>query len=150
MNSIRVKLGIATVVILGAVTYLAVAGAKGGWVYHLTVDQFLNDAQYRNQHVRLCGRVDVKDFTTNPAGLTANFILKGTATQVAVVYHGVVPDLFQPNRDAVVEGRLDANGLFQSDLLMTKCASKYESQDGQAHPTAEPQACPSGDTRRPS
>jgi len=150
MNSIRVKLTIATVVILGAVTYLAVAGAKGGWVYHLTVDQYLTDAQYRNQHVRLCGRVDDKAFATNPAGLTANFVLKGTANKVSVVYHGVVPDLFQANRDAVVEGRMDAAGVFQADLLMTKCASKYESQDGQAHPATDPQACPNGETRRPS
>jgi cytochrome c-type biogenesis protein CcmE len=49
----------------------------------------------------------------------------GTAT-VPVVYHGSVPDLFNPGRDVSVRGKL-VNGVFvaERDSLVTKCPSKY-------------------------
>jgi cytochrome c-type biogenesis protein CcmE len=49
----------------------------------------------------------------------------GSAT-VPVVYHGTVPDLFNPGRDISVRGSL-ADGVFvaEEDSLVTKCPSKY-------------------------
>jgi cytochrome c-type biogenesis protein CcmE len=49
----------------------------------------------------------------------------GSAT-VPVVYHGSVPDLFNPGRDISVRGSLE-NGVFvaERDSLVTKCPSKY-------------------------
>ena len=49
----------------------------------------------------------------------------------------VVPDTFQADREVVVEGTLDESGVFRADTLLTKCASKYESDGGQA-PHADP------------
>jgi cytochrome c-type biogenesis protein CcmE len=51
--------------------------------------------------------------------------VEGTAT-VRVVYRGSVPDLFRPDRDVVVDGRL-RNGVFVAvpNTLVTKCPSKY-------------------------
>jgi cytochrome c-type biogenesis protein CcmE len=51
--------------------------------------------------------------------------VKGAET-VTVVYKGTVPDLFQPGRDIVVDGRL-RNGVFVAvpNTLVTKCPSKY-------------------------
>jgi cytochrome c-type biogenesis protein CcmE len=34
--------------------------------------------------------------------------------------------MFGPGKNVVVEGRRDPAGVFQADVLMTKCASKYE------------------------
>jgi cytochrome c-type biogenesis protein CcmE len=49
----------------------------------------------------------------------------GTAS-IPVVYHGTVPDLFNPGRDVSVRGSLE-NGVFvaERDSLVTKCPSKY-------------------------
>ena len=130
MNRVALKIGIATAVFIGAISYLAYAGAKQAWVYHLTVDQFLAGPQYKTQRVRLCGTVEKDHFCSSPAKLTATFAMKGTSADVPVEYHGVIPDLFQAGRDVVIEGRLDAAGEFQADVLMTKCASKYEMKAG--------------------
>jgi cytochrome c-type biogenesis protein CcmE len=127
MNMMRIKLSVGACVFLGAITYLAYAGAQQAHVYHLTVDQFLSNPQYRAQRVRLCGSVDEKHFSATPASLTASFVLKGAAVELPVEYHGIIPGLFQPGRDAVVEGQLNNQGVFTADVLMTKCASKYES-----------------------
>src|SRR4051794_34053177 len=124
--TIKIKLLIAGFVLIGAVAYLAGAGMKSGWVYYLEVDKFLSDPQYHGQRVRLHGKVDAADFKASPGSLTASFKLSGHTNVVPVVYHGQIPDQFQVGRDVVVEGRLDNNAVFKADVLLTKCASKYE------------------------
>ena len=61
--------------------------------------------------------------------LLAKFNLAGESTTLPVVYHGGIPDLFKADSEVIVEGRMDATGLFQADVLMTKCASKYQSEE---------------------
>lgn len=124
MSAIQKKLLVAGIALVGAVGYLAYAGMQSGWVYFLEVDHFLNDPQYRTQRVRLHGKVAEENLTA--ANLDAKFQLLGKSKGVAVVYHGVIPDMFQAGREVVVEGQLDAAGCFKADVMMTKCASKYE------------------------
>jgi cytochrome c-type biogenesis protein CcmE len=126
MNAIRTKLLIAGVILAGAVGYLAFAGVQSGWVYYLPVDQFVADTQFHGTRVRLHGTVATDGFAASAGTLVANFQLQGESRRVSVAYRGVVPDLFKAGGDVVVEGRLDDAGVFQADVLMTKCASKYE------------------------
>ncbi len=127
MTPIRLKLIIAGVILIGAFSYLAFAGMQNGWVYFVSVEQFTQDAQFHNQRVRVHGKVAADGFDACQSLLTARFNLAGKGGEaVPVVYRGVVPDLFEAGRDVVVEGRRDAAGVFQADVLMTKCASKYE------------------------
>jgi cytochrome c-type biogenesis protein CcmE len=132
MTRIGIKIAAASLVFVGALSFLALAGARQSWVYHLTVDQYLSDPQYATQRVRLCGVVVKEKCIVDPAALTASFVLKGTSATVPVTYHGTIPDLFAPGRDVEIEGRRDPAGIFQADVLMTKCASKYESKTGGA------------------
>ena len=127
MNSIRLKLIFAGVILTGAFSYLAFAGMQKGWVYFVSVEQFAADPQFHNQRVRLHGKVAVDGFDASKSLLTANFNLAGKAGEsIPVEYRGVIPDTFEAGRDVVVEGRRDAAGVFRADVLMTKCASKYE------------------------
>ena len=128
--TVRSKLILAGVVLTAALSFLGFAGAKsGGWVYYLEVDHFVADAQqYQTQRVRLHGKVATDDFATSAATLSANFKLLGKSNAVAIAYHGAIPDMFERGRDVVVEGKFDqATNTFNADVLMTKCASKYES-----------------------
>ena len=124
MTIIQKKLLVAGIALVGAVGYLAFAGMKSGWVYFMEVDQFLADQQYQTQRVRLHGKVSAQEFST--ANLDASFVLLGNTQSLPVSYHGVIPDMFQKGREVVVEGKLDPSGTFKADVLMTKCASKYE------------------------
>ena len=128
MTRTATKFTLAAVVLVAAVSYLAYAGMKEGWVsYHLQVDEYLADAKFRSQRVRLCGQVAEEGLVSNPGRLSASFTLAGATRSVNVNYKGVIPDLFKAGVEVVVEGRTDASGLFQADLMMTKCASKYDS-----------------------
>jgi cytochrome c-type biogenesis protein CcmE len=118
------------VILLGAAGYLAYAGMSDGWIqYHLQVDEFANTPKYHGQRVRLCGKVAEDGLVSNPGQLKARFGLMGQSQRVPVAYSGVIPDLFKAGSDVIVEGRMDASGTFQADLLLTKCASKYQAAD---------------------
>ena len=142
MISMRIKLSVASVVLVGAFAYLAIAGMQKGWVYFVSVDQYLSDSQFATQRVRLHGKVAAEGFDASKALLTAKFNLvssTGKPGSLSVAYHGALPDMFEAGRDVVVEGKRDAAGVFQADVLMTKCASKYEpgSPHGKEHGKAE-------------
>ena len=140
MTHMRLKLIMAGLAIVVAVAFLAMAGVREGWVYYLPVDAFLSGENYHSQRVRLHGTVAEDNLDVNSGLLTADFDLLGTEQRIRVEYKGVVPDMFKPGNDVVVEGRLDESGVFQADTLMTKCASKYESEDGPGPPPDHPDA----------
>lgn len=128
MNLMQKKLIVAAIAVIAAVTFLAISSSKG-WVYYTKVDAFLADADKLDQRVRINGLVGAEDFSFNSALCTATFKLMGETGSIPVVYNGPIPDMFQPDRDVVVEGKLDENGVFQADVLQTKCASKYDPEE---------------------
>jgi len=129
MTHVRIKMLIAGLVLIASVGYLAVAGVTSGWVYYLHVDDFVQDPAYQDRRVRLFGLVATENVEVAPAMLTAKFDLHGESVSIPVHYQGVVPDTFKPGGEVMVEGKLDEAGVFQADTLMTKCASKYQSEE---------------------
>jgi cytochrome c-type biogenesis protein CcmE len=126
MNHLRTKLIVAGLLVSACLSYLVFAGVQSGWVYYVQVDAFTQDAKFQSQRVRLCGKVGLaEDVDAKPAQLLASFPLLGSTSKVDVVYKGVIPDLFKPGCEVVVEGQLDEQGVFQATTLLTKCASKY-------------------------
>jgi cytochrome c-type biogenesis protein CcmE len=143
MKSIQKKLLAAGFVVISAAAYLAFAGAKQGWAYYVTVDQFTRDAaKYGNQRVKLCGTVSGEGLEVNRGRLTAKFVLESDqGGKVSVVYRGTIPDMFRADCQAVVEGRMNAaSGVFEAETLLTKCASKYEADHGNKAPHGLPAA----------
>jgi len=138
MNHVRTKMVVAGTIMALAVSYLAFAGVKQGWVYYVDVDAFVADAQARSQRVRLCGNVAAENLAIDPAGRSARFDLWGKNSHVAVAYHGALPEMFRAGGVVVVEGVCDNQGVFQSDLILTKCASKYEARLGRAEERSWP------------
>lgn len=120
------KLWIAGIVLTSAVSYLAYAGARQGWVYYVSVDQFIQDRQQQKHRVRLMGRVSAENLVVEPGKLQACFDLESKLHRLNVNYHGTIPDLFKAGADVVVEGKMNAAGTFEADVLLTKCASKYD------------------------
>ncbi len=130
MRRTVVKFLAAGTILLAAIGYLAYAGLKDGWVsYHLEVDDFRSSPKYRTQRVRLAGQVSEENLKMASGQLGVSFTLQGKSHQQAVNYRGVVPDMFKPGCEVVVEGKLDGAGVFQADSMLTKCASKYDSAE---------------------
>lgn len=129
MKAVPKKLVVASVVVAGALAYLGSAGVTQGWVYYLKVDEFVGVDRYRAERVKLCGVVAREGVSVSAANLTAAFTLAGERQTVPVAYRGVIPEMFRPESEVVVEGRLNPAGVFEADVLLTKCASKYDPSD---------------------
>jgi cytochrome c-type biogenesis protein CcmE len=58
-------------------------------------------------------------------GLDVEFRVTDTLKAVAVVYRGVLPDLFREGQGVVTEGRLEADGRFRADTVLAKHDETY-------------------------
>jgi cytochrome c-type biogenesis protein CcmE len=134
MTHAQKKLIVGGLILACAVGYLGITGAQSGWVYFLDVDAYVLEARTvadtASKRARVHGIVAEEGVDVRPAELFARFDLKGETSVLPVEYNGPIPDLFKPGVEVVVEGACDARGVFVADVLMTKCASKYESDPG--------------------
>ncbi|MEX2217750.1 MAG: cytochrome c maturation protein CcmE [Phycisphaerales bacterium] len=127
MRAPVLKLVVGLAALGGAGAYLALA-ASSGWVYYRSVDEYVAGAGVGRARVH--GTVGPGP-EVDRAGLAARFTLVGEERELVVEYRGAVPDLFAEGKPVVVEGERDGDGPFRADLIMTKCASKYEAGSAQ-------------------
>ena len=115
-----------------AFAYLGYLGFQGSAVYYFTVAEAVGRAdQAPGETLRVSGKLAPGSFERAPGGTVATFALVDPETghQLAMTHDGVVPDLFfNEHSEIVVEGALDADGAFQSDLVIVKCPTKYSAE----------------------
>jgi len=122
------KFLIGGLLIIVAVSYLAYTGFESSAVYYYTVSELAEqDGAVRDTSIRVNGQVEIGSVAHNPTGSPGiEFTITEGGESLPVLYQGVVPDTFAAGREVVVEGRLDAEGIFQAHNILTKCPSKYE------------------------
>jgi cytochrome c-type biogenesis protein CcmE len=126
------KLAVASLVVAGATAYMAYLGASSSWQYYMTADECLaNVSEVAGRRVRVSGKIAPQTLRIAADRLGATFSLAGSNGQLPVVCSGALPDNLAAAADVVVEGRIDATGLLRGDKVLTRCASKYQSQAGQ-------------------
>lgn len=124
-----VKTIIGVILIGGGMTYFVFHAMQTSWSYYYSVDDFSADSPaVKNQSIKIAGRVKQGSIVRDLQKVSLNFTLTGSKTELPVQYKGTVPDNFSEDREVVVEGRLDTTGMFQADMLMTKCESKYKAK----------------------
>ncbi len=126
----RYQVVAAAVLALGALGYLVFTGMQDTMVFYYTVSEVLADTgDFEGTPLRVAGKVvpgSIEVSTTNH--LDRSFVIQEGGQRIPVEYHGVVPDTLVDDADAVVEGQLDAEGVFQATFVMAKCPSKYEGE----------------------
>jgi cytochrome c-type biogenesis protein CcmE len=139
---VRIIAGI--IIIVGLVGYLAFIGFEEGRSYYMTCDEVAeNESELTNTNLKLAGVV--VDGSIARDGDILTFKLEYDGATYPVRYTGMdpVPDTFKDGVEAVVDGRLLADGSFEGKKIQAKCASKYES-DGpevqEGYGTPEPTA----------
>ena len=55
-----------------------------------------------------------------------SFVIAQGGHALPVTYSGVVPDIFRPGIEVVVEGHYSGHGPFQAQTLLAKCPSKFQ------------------------
>ena len=145
MSIARGKLLVGSGAMALALGYLTWAGVRSNWVYYVSVDQFAAQASALDGRARIHGVVDPDGLLVDPDRLGARFRLRGQNAWVPVDFHGVVPELFKVGQQVVVEGVRREDGVFAADLMLTKCASRYQAAE-LADPPMRRTHAPAADT----
>ena len=73
----------------------------------------------------------VKDGSVKRDGLTVNFVITDMAKDIPVAYTGILPDLFNEGKGAVIQGRLDPSGKFVASEVLAKHDENYMPPEAQ-------------------
>ena len=132
----RFLFGVAGVAVV--VTYLMWTGISDSMMYYITpaemMAQVKEDASLHDMGLQVAGRL-VPNTYTRVQGTTHRFTVSDMEkpdVTFTVEYVGTLPDTFVPDRsdvEVVVKGRLDQDGVFHANTLLTKCGSRYEASD---------------------
>jgi len=101
----------------------------GGFVYYLTVSEFMQQDRRGTDGFRINGKVVDGTIERQTSGEDVSFLMSDGVASLAVRYHGVIPDTFVDGADVVVEGRLADDHTFEAHTLLAKCPSKYEAAE---------------------
>lgn len=127
-----VNFAILTVLIVGSLVWLAAGGISETKTYYKTIPELEKmGLAAHNQRLRVGG--DVKPGSIVKNGSQVKFTLHQEANVLNVVYSGSdpLPDTFKDNAQALADGRLGPDGVFEASKIQAKCASKYEAKPPQ-------------------
>lgn len=128
-NKQGTRIGIAIVVILGTIIYLAISGVQANKSYYVTIQELqgMGNKAY-TRHLRVAG--NVQPGSIQHKGSDADFVLVENTHTLRVSYKGdePPPDTFKDNSQALAIGTYGRDGVFHATQLQAKCASKYAPQ----------------------
>lgn len=136
------KFGILVVLIVGSLVWLAVGGVNDTKTYYKTIPELQKmGAAAHGERLRVGG--DVEPGSIVKHGAQVSFVLHQDAQRLNVIYSGTdpLPDTFKDNAQALADGRLGSDGVFEANRIQAKCASKYEAKPPQGavtHQSATP------------
>jgi cytochrome c-type biogenesis protein CcmE len=116
-------------IIVGAVASLGVAAAlvlnalNSNVAFFFTPTQVVSGEAPKDRAFRVGGMV--RQGTLKRDQMTVNFVITDTAKDVAIRYTGILPDLFQEGKGAVVQGKLDGSGNFVATEVLAKHDENY-------------------------
>lgn len=113
---------------MGGLLWLGLS-APGGFVYYMTVTEFLEEGVAETDGFRVNGKVAEGSIERHPSGESVAFTMFDDSRTMQVRYTGIIPDTFVDNADVVVEGHLSNDNVFVASNMLAKCPSKYESAD---------------------
>ncbi len=126
----RKQVVIAAIVMTLALGYLLFTGMRDTMVFYYTVSEVTSQGgTLSNVPLRVAGKVVAGTIEISAANhLDRRFVIHEGGSEIPVVYHGITPDTLVDGADAVVEGKLGTDGIFNATFVMAKCPSKYEAE----------------------
>jgi cytochrome c-type biogenesis protein CcmE len=140
-RSQRFRIGLAVVIVLGVIAWLAVSGIQANKSYYVTISELQGmGGKAYTRHLRVAGNVVPGSIERN--GTHAQFVLVELDKRLPVQYAGTEPppDTFKDNAQALAIGTFGRDGVFHATELQAKCASKYAPAQKPGAPAVTPSA----------
>lgn len=133
--SARTKFSIGAAIIIVTLVWLGWVGASQSKTYYHTITELQSlQGPALQQRMRVSG--DVADGSIKRMPGRIDFVLteEGKTLPVSYVGDAPLPDTFKDGAQALVDGKLGNDGVFQASKVQAKCASKYEAKPVMAKP----------------
>lgn len=143
MKNNSIKFVVAALVIVGAVAWLAISGARDSKSYYVTITelQAMGKGAY-SKNLRVAGNVAPGTIERSGPNATFTLIEQGKTLRVNYIGAEPPPDTFKDDAQALAIGTYGRDGTFHATQLQAKCASKYA-------PAAPGATTPTGNTAQP-
>jgi cytochrome c-type biogenesis protein CcmE len=119
--------------VLAAVAIVIIGGFASSNSYFMTVSELRGQTpEVKSQSLRISGAVIGDSIRFDVATLHLEFDIVDNIEQIGaqqplrIAYTGPRPELLEAGAQAIVEGRLGADGVFHADTLLLKCPTRYE------------------------
>ena len=124
-STAKTRLVIALTVLGLALAYFLFTAFQSAQIYYYTVGEIVTDKP-QAELVRVNGKLVSDSFSRITGETEARFELTDGATNLVMIYDGIIPDLFfNPHSEIVAEGQYHEEGIFHVDDILVKCPSKY-------------------------
>jgi cytochrome c-type biogenesis protein CcmE len=109
---------------LGGATALVLTAFSNNLVFFYSPSDLRTQAISADRRVRIGGLVE-DGSVRRGADSRVGFRITDGKTDVAVVYHGILPDLFREGQGVVAEGKLETDGVFAASTILAKHDERY-------------------------
>jgi cytochrome c-type biogenesis protein CcmE len=119
-----------TAVIVGSLVWLAMAGIGESATYYVTIDELAAMQDASAKRLRVGG--DVEPGSIVKAAGRVEFTITQEDRKLQVVYVGddPLPDTFRDRAQALCDGKLRDDNVFEAKKIQAKCASNYDAEPG--------------------
>lgn len=135
------KFALLVVAIIATLGWLAASGINETKTYYKEIKEVRAMGQ-KAQDGRLRVGGDVVPGSIVREGKEVRFTIHQEDLKLNVIYGGIdpLPDTFKDGSQALVDGKLRSDGVFQASKIQAKCASKYEAKPMQKPAIQQKQA----------
>lgn len=120
---------IAALAVLGVAVALVLNAFNKNLVFFFSPTQIKAGEAPKDRSFRLGGLVEEGSLSRADDGLTVRFRVTDNAETVAVLYTGILPDLFREGQGVVAQGKLEADGVFKATEVLAKHDENYMPPD---------------------
>jgi cytochrome c-type biogenesis protein CcmE len=110
---------------LGGATALVLVAFNDNLVFFYSPSDLGAKGITPDRRVRIGGLVEAQSLSRAADGRSVSFRITDGASDVAVVYQGLLPDLFREGQGAVAEGKLRPDGVFAASGVLAKHDENY-------------------------
>ena len=110
---------------LGGATALVLIAFNDNLVFFYSPSELRAKAVSPDRRVRIGGLVEKESLVRGADGREVSFRVTDGATELAVVYQGLLPDLFREGQGVVAEGKLRPDGIFSATTVLAKHDENY-------------------------
>ncbi|MDA0188857.1 MAG: cytochrome c maturation protein CcmE [Proteobacteria bacterium] len=121
----RIALIVGGLAILGAVAALVLNAFQSNLVFFFSPTQVAAGEAPKGKSFRIGGMVKEGSVQREADGVTMRFVVTDTDKEMAVLYKGILPDLFKEGKGVVAQGKLDDGGLFTASEVLAKHDENY-------------------------